>query len=60
MAEVKTTTKPSKVTKVKPVHGKMVHTLTGQEFKAETTVELTEVDSWVQSQIDAGKMIEVA
>ena len=59
MAEVKTPTKPTKVTKVKAVHGKMVHTLTGQVFTAETTVELAQVDSWVQSQIDAGKMIEV-
>lgn len=59
MAEVKTTTKPAKVTKVQPVHGKMVHTLTGQVFPAETQVELAQVDSWVQSQIDAGKMIEV-
>ena len=59
MSEViKPATKVTKPTKVKAVHGKMVHTLTGQVFNHDQETEVV-VDSWIQSQLDAGKMVEV-
>lgn len=39
---------------VQPVHGRMVHVLTGFVFEGVTEVPI--VDSWLQAQIDAGKV----
>ena len=56
------TTKPVADTKgkqekkiaVHTLHGRMVHVLTGEVFDGVT--EVKEVDSWLQAQIDAGKL----
>lgn len=59
MSEViKPATKATKTTKVKAVHGKMVHTITSQVFNPDQETEVV-VDSWIQSQLDAGKLVEV-
>ena len=47
---------PKKIT-VRPVYGRMVHMLTNQEINGET--EVSEIDGWLQAQIDAGKIVVV-
>jgi hypothetical protein len=47
--------KPEKKFLVQPVHGRMVHVLTGVVFDG--TTEVKEIDSWLQAQIDAGKIV---
>ena len=47
---------PKKIT-VRPVYGRMVHMLTAQEIVGDT--EVTEIDGWLQAQIDAGKIVVV-
>lgn len=59
MAEAKTTKAPAKIT-LTAVHGRMVNLLTGQVFEQGKPTEVAAKDSWLQSQIDAGKMTEGA
>lgn len=40
--------------KVQTVYGQMVHVVTGKVFDGETDIDA--IDSWVQAQIDAGKL----
>lgn len=56
MADVQKTPekKQEKKLVVCPVYGSMVHVLTGVVYDGAT--EVKEVDSWLQSQIDSGKM----
>lgn len=42
---------------VRPVYGRMVHVITNQEIVDIT--EVPEIDSWLQAQIDAGKIVVV-
>lgn len=42
---------------VNPVYGRMVHMHTAQEINGVT--EVPEIDSWLQAQIDAGKIVVV-
>ena len=51
-----TKSEPKKIT-VRPVYGRMVHMLTAQEIVGDT--EVTEIDGWLQAQIDAGKIVVV-
>ena len=46
-----------KVIRVQPVYGRMVHMHTAQEINGVT--EVPEIDSWLQAQIDAGKIVVV-
>ena len=42
---------------VRPVYGRMVHQVTAQDMIGDT--EVPEIDGWLQSQIDAGKVVLV-
>lgn len=44
-----------KVVRVRAIHGRTIHPFTGKEFDTDAEVK-TELDSWTQIQIDAGKL----
>lgn len=56
-SKVESPKQEAKKVQVRPVHGVMVHMLTNQVLDGDT--EVPEIDSWLQAQIDAGKIVVV-
>ncbi len=44
--------------KFKSVYGVMIHPYTGTEFSTDSAT-VANIDSWIKSQIEAGKMVKV-
>lgn len=54
MSEIKETKKQPKKIVIQPVHGPMHHLI--KDYRIDGLTQITEIDAWLQAQIDAGKI----